>query len=942
MQEAPHKTIASTRSASQDWLIGAAALAGLVGFLLWPAHDPGTSFDRALRHREHADTLDQRGVSRRSKAARTRMLWRAVAHYESALELHQQSPAADLEGRDESAGFQVSIHVRLAEIFRDHLEDPDRVVTEYRKAYELTEPGDVKSRTSRLNRLGVAQFDTGEVAAAEATWRQALTLARQHGVCKSEAAALGNLGQSARYRGDIEEALRHYDVSIEIYEDLDHRELGIAYQNRGRFYLYLRELDRAGADLERALDRFRAGGKPRRIAVALTALGQLAKRRGDPHEALAYLEEALPLRREAGSIRGLAVTLFSLGAVHRDLGDDAAAVDFYKQALVGFEETDARRMRADTLVALGRLAGEDVPSEPIMARYRDALRTYRELDDPNGRLEVQLGIAELKRRQGDLAATTEALERGLELLEEVRGSAADPGIRATFLAGRFELFDALIDALMERHLRAPGAGFDRQAYAIAESARVRSLLDMLTAVRHDVRADADAGIVADIADLERRIGLLERDRLDQLESGRRKHAGTLARQRDALLSELATARQEIRNASPRYAAITDPVLLGTSAVQRDLLDEDTVLLSYHLGRDRSVLWVLTASSFEAHPLPARAEIEALADDLNRALRDSNADVYAHESQALAAELSRVLLAPAVDAIDNHRRLAIAPAGSLYRVPFSVLTLPTGSAPLSTARPVIEDQEIVVVPSASALAAQRTLRGLRPPPARPSSGCLAAVFADPVYEASDPRLGRHARPSTSPPDLRRLPHTALEVEAIVRSAGGRRVLVAQGFDANLDRVRGSDVGECQYIHLAMHAEVDTERPERSKLALSRLDRSGTARSGDLTTPAIHDLELAAELVTLSACETGLGKAVRGEGLVGLTQGFFSAGAERVLVSLWPVADNGTSELMTHFYRHLFEDGLTAVASLRAAQRAMRAGDYSAPYFWAGFVLQGDWR
>jgi CHAT domain-containing protein len=165
------------------------------------------------------------------------------------------------------------------------------------------------------------------------------------------------------------------------------------------------------------------------------------------------------------------------------------------------------------------------------------------------------------------------------------------------------------------------------------------------------------------------------------------------------------------------------------------------------------------------------------------------------------------------------------------------------------------------------------------------------------------------------------------------------LIAVGFDANLDAVLGRDLRPYRYIHFATHGIVDSERPPLSALALSQFDERGRPRAGYLRLYDIYTLELDADVVVLSACETGLGREIRGESLVGLTQGFLYAGAKNVVASLWQVPDNATSKLMTRFYRLLLSGDRSPAQALAAAQRSMAdERSTSDPYFWGAFVIQ----
>jgi CHAT domain-containing protein len=164
-----------------------------------------------------------------------------------------------------------------------------------------------------------------------------------------------------------------------------------------------------------------------------------------------------------------------------------------------------------------------------------------------------------------------------------------------------------------------------------------------------------------------------------------------------------------------------------------------------------------------------------------------------------------------------------------------------------------------------------------------------------------------------------------------------------FAANRAAATSADLGAYRYVHFATHGFLDSQHPELSGLLLSMYDQQGVPQDGFLRAHEVFNLKLAAELVTLSACQTGLGKEIKGEGLVGLTRGFMYAGAPRVVVSLWSVSDEGTAELMARFYRGMLQEGKRPAAALQAAQIAMlKEPKFAAPFYWAAFTLQGEWR
>jgi CHAT domain-containing protein len=293
------------------------------------------------------------------------------------------------------------------------------------------------------------------------------------------------------------------------------------------------------------------------------------------------------------------------------------------------------------------------------------------------------------------------------------------------------------------------------------------------------------------------------------------------------------------------------------------------------------------------------------------------------------------------------------------VPFSALLMPGGSNLL------LADQEVVSLPSASVLALLRQGNRDRKPPSK-----TLALFADPVFDRNDQRIrgARAERPSElasaetgglaietsltrSARDmglagsaLPRLPFTRREATAIQSLVASSQRWVALDFAATRAAVTDGDLSGFRYAHFATHGFLDAVHPELSGLVLSLVDRNGHDQEGFLPAMEIFNLKLSAELVVLSACQTALGKEIRGEGLVGLTRAFMYAGTPRVVASLWRVDDAATAELMKRFYQGMLgPKKLRPAAALREAQLAVsRQKRWEHPYYWAGFVLQGEWR
>lgn len=429
----------------------------------------------------------------------------------------------------------------------------------------------------------------------------------------------------------------------------------------------------------------------------------------------------------------------------------------------------------------------------------------------------------------------------------------------------------------------------------------------------------------------------------------------------------------------RITALTQPARLSLKQIQQDVLDKDTVLLEYCLGQSRSFLWAVTPTSFSSHTLPERALIEAVARRVyeslsarnnhptgetpkQRVARINRADA---ESKEASAALSQMLLGPVATQL-GKKRLVFITEGLLQYIPFAALPapLPPNRRPLpgeNRSPPLIVDHEIVNLPSVSVLAVMRREVAGRKAPAK-----SVAVIADPVFSKDDPRLERRLAATGSSPQwatpsvsnasrversgsesgissFRRLRFSREEANNIVALAPRETSLKALDFAASRETVKTANLEPYRILHFATHALLNSERPELSGLVLSLVDQKGEPQDGFLGLQEIYNLRLNADLVVLSGCQTALGKEIKDEGLVGLARGFMHAGAPRVVASLWSVDDRATAELMKRFYTAMLSQGMRPAAALRAAKTGLHGEKgWAAPYYWAAFTLQGEWK
>jgi CHAT domain-containing protein len=795
-----------------------------------------------------------------------------------------------------------------------------------------------------------------------------------------------SIAKLADDRGDWQEALDNYE------EALTHYERGEAIAKRGKaairrtraITLYNLGFTYAAlGDYQKAFDLLRQSlalrDNPRGRGITYMAIGYFQALAGEPREALKSCDLALPLQKEAGDPRE-SHTLTVMGIARAALNEHTEALALYNQALEIQQNKDrpdpqaeaiTQGKRGDSLAALG-------DGEQALAAYGRARQLYRDFKDRNGESVALFGMARVQSTRNNLTTALKLVEDAIEAAEPLRANVTSQQLRVSYFAAKVNCYELYIDLSMR--LRADGneMALAAAAFEASERARARSLLDILSQARVEAGRKANpelAALTDKYVQLQREIqskkALKELAQSSKEPSGSMEVDGEIAK----LYAERESTEAQVRSRYPRYAALMYPQPLTAASVQ-SLLDEDTLLLEFALGEERSYVWALTASTLQGYALPPRSMIEATARQLSNLLRagqplpnESAARRAARSAQAvaeywpLAAQFSRILLGPVAPLL-KKRRILIVADGQLSYLPFGALPPPASdfaqgaSLPQApTGAPLITDHEIVSLPSASVLSVLR--QTARREPATKS----VAVFADPVFEKDDPRLQLAIRVRPAAPEQRvaltralrdtdggdgdvpklpRLLASGREARDILALTPPGSSMEATGFKASRENLTDVRLSQYRIVHLATHGILNEENPDLSGVVLSLYDEQGRFReNGFLRLGDIFRLSLPVDLIVLSACRTGLGKEARGEGLIGLTRGFMYAGAARVIASLWKVDDDATAELMKRFYQKMLKDGMTPASALRAAQVSMSVHRrWGNPYYWAGFILQGE--
>ena len=815
---------------------------------------------------------------------------RVAREWQPALERYERFLALSRSASDRS-GEALALY-RIGWM-QQNLDDwPLAVETLGRSIAIYREIGDAGGEAAVLNKRGGLLSAMERQDEALAAHERALDLSRSAGNLYEEAGSLNNIGAVHYRAGRSGKAIEAYNIALPLFRKLDSRKNELATLiNLGSLYVSQNKRQEARDAFESAIRTAEQEEQTERLAMALSSLGELELRDNLFDTARGHLERALDLHKTLKDSPGQAVTLVSLGNLFLKTGELDHAQAYNEEALAIFRKLGDPQGEALVLSNLGRIQFAREEDGKAVRRHREARAIFERIGDRSGIASARFGAAQSLARMKDLDAARLELEEGVEHTESLRAEASSLDFRAAFFASKQHYWDLYIDVLMQLARQNSDPDLEVLALQASERRRARSLLDALQA--------------------------------------------------------------QAREGGPRLAALERPEPLGGEESRR-LLDQNTLLLIYSLGEDRSFLWTVSSRRIESHDLPGRSEIDTVAGELLVLLPRASREAQT-SAERVAQRLSDLVLKPAAGRIEGFRRLVIIGDGALQAVPFAALPHPglvAGGAERETL--LIEHHEIGYLPSASVLA---TLRRLPNRSRKPGEELRVAVIADPVFSADDPRVQGEGAPAIPLPSLEELsrsveqvglgtleplPYTRQEASSILSMVKGKP-FSALGFDATRELFSGGRLRDYHIVHVATHSLMNSREPDFSGIVFSLVDPQGRPRDGFLRLRDIYNLDIGARLVVLSACQTGVGKEIRGEGLQGITRGFMSAGVPQLVVSLWKVDDRSTAELMKRFYHQLLEEGNPPMAALRKAQLSMlRDPFWRQPRHWAGFIFQGDFQ
>lgn len=781
---------------------------------------------------------------------------------------------------------------------------------------------------------------------ALAIWREIIELSKIKKDRVWEGIALLSSGLIYEQLGEIQNALDVYTQSLEIWQEIGNRQYeGSAVNNLGIIYNDLGEYEKAISNYNQAIKIQREVGNRPSVGIYLNNLAYAFMRLENYAEAEKFFRQSLEIKTEDQTNRGqrsVAVTLNNLGANLSLKGDYTNGISYLRQSLDLRHKIEDKWGIANSLLNLGKIQAENKQTEESRKNIEEANIRAIELGDRRMQAESLYLLAVLEQNDGNLEKAVLNVGKGLEIVETIRGELIGSEVRYAYFSTVQNYYELYIDLLISNFEKTKDKSHISKALEISERSRSRSLIELLQQANVNFKQGIDEKLLAKFQTLQSLLNDKYNSRQRILsETPTAEQVAKINEEIQTLTAETENLRSELRKNNPKFADLTEGKTISATEIQ-NLLDEKTVLLEYKLGEKRSFLWLVEQDSIEVFVLPSRRQIEDKANVFyNLIVADKPSEKTLLEK--VSNDLSGILFGQIKSNIAG-KRLAIVCEGTLQYLPFSAL-----QSPNSATNVLAQENEIIILPSASVLAQIRENSA-----ASKSYNKTLAIFADPVFDGKDTRIKRQNSLQTNvtqqviknPNFSRKLPRLiASRQEALNISSFSvkDKTNVRTDFDANLENIGGKNLADYRILHFATHGFLDTSKPAESGLIFSLFDEKGRERNGFLNLDSIYNLDISSELVVISACQTALGKDIRGEGLIGLSRGFLYAGSDRVAATLWKVDDSATAEFMKLFYRNHLEKNMSASAALRQAKlELMKIPRYRSPFYWSAFTLLGDWQ
>jgi CHAT domain-containing protein len=835
---------------------------------------------------------------------------------------------------------------KIAGFINAQLAHYDAGADAYNSALALFEKtDDVFNQEVVLDNLSKLERMQGRSEAALRDATKAAKLAATMGDPRRQLGVQEEIGAIYLTQGDLESAYKAYEAALSLLNTAsDPRLQGYIWSDMGVLYTLMGDFARATDALEQATAIWKTNPNPAGELNTLDDNGDLLLQRNEPEKARDYYDRGLELADKSSIDRARIFLLRGIGKSYLQQGVTSRAEENLQRALTLAREVNEGDSIAETLCLLGDAALQRHDFALADQNYKQCRQTSVAAHDSYTEIRSEGGLARVALQSGALESAQSHCETALGEIEAVREHLQTENLKTLYFASLHAYYDLDIQILAHLDRAHPNEGYQWQSFLIAERARARTLLDQVAATNQELRAAASQPLLAQYEDVERRLRRFESSAArpsgpqdSQASNSVRAAIARLTVSEHQLHQEILAAGETDTSNAPSHS-------LTLKALENSLPDRHATLVEYWSGDEASYAWSITPIGIRSFRLPPAAELNrqclgfrkallaAVSPDPSRTAEQRAAMRLAQKEQLqkFGIQLSGNLL-PRGMLAPGTATVFIVADGPIESIPFAAL-------PDSLKAP-LRDTVFLNEPSATIFSILES-NSITSHPMRLAVFAMGATSAS--TQGGEPQSHLLSNGRSRPQEFSSLPFAGDEARMIRATMGAETTQLFSGATIDQATLQNLNWNEFTIGHFAMHAILNQQYAELSGLTLGRERGSGAGSGNFLWYGDVCHLHAKLDLVVLSACNTALGERVPGEGLRGLTQAFFAAGSQRVLGSLWEVDDQATSDWMRHFYQSLKKSHSPATG-LHDAQKAMASDpQWSAPYYWAGFVLAGDWR
>jgi CHAT domain-containing protein len=860
---------------------------------------------------------------------------KSISILEKALSVTEKSQMN--EKKDEVSEYiQIFEFYQAAKDYRSE-EDYQKSVENFEKAIELARKIESQEHELKcLRELSITLYFLKDFDNFLSLNEGALEIAQRIKHEKEQGRCLFNIGFYYDIKESYSQALKHYEEALNIARIVqDYRDESQCLTNIGEIYIQVGNYEKALEYQKNVLkiDQEKLK-KDAFVAKDLNNIGVTYQKRyafqshdkDDLHNALANYEESLKIAKNIGDVKTEIEALTNMGMAYIDLENYPEALKYFKLALEKAELAKDLEEKANLYINIGIVNALQENYDLSLKYCQKAIDTASLTGKDNILWEAHFEIANVYMRQGNHEKSLENYKKSIFFIEKIRSRIQLEELKASYLASdkRIEAYQNLVNLLCKLSDSEPEKLHNVEAFEYLERAKARAFLDRLEVSQVNISQGVDIELLSQEDGLMKEISGLN---LKLFTPGLGKEQEKSIKEQIRIREEQIEAlKRKIRLSSPAYADLKYPQIITLEQAQKQMLDSKTAFFEYCLGKENSYAFVITKRKFKIFPLPSTKEIQMQVAEYLKVIADKE-----NHDFRLGYDLFSKLVFPGLD--EKIEKLVFIPDDILHYLPFETLL-----SHKDKRRWLIEDYKIAYTLSISSL--REIIQHGRLSEIKPKKDLLA--FGDPFFGSDEEVASARDSSETSHPigaiNISRLEYSGLEVERIASLFKKTKSDTFKRKEASEEKLKDLNLEDYKILHLATHCLIDDKKPDRSSIIFS----IGNASAEDeiLQMREVFNLKLNSDLVTLSACQTGLGQFIRGEGIEGLSRAFFYAGASSVLISLWAVHDQATSQFMERYYFHLRSSNSIMNALQKTKLEMINSDILSHPYYWAGFIITGN--